>query len=336
MAVSEAEGIPDSVSYTVLPLPIWTRISSDPVSPPRVTFSEPPPVLGLNEGGTCCCSSPRVTFNPMGPTIHRKCVIYTLTGAWECTIEVQKCTTCSHRLIGPDCHALGIFNLNNRTLLAHDLLDDYTSAFSTSETPFVAWVLMVSQRYETRQSRIPFMSHKLFRQAWFSYMRLMQFGKDMLCSHCGPTPEVTIWDGVTVAFSRKNLLPTLRPPTTIGEKSVIREDVRPVPNTQILATRTLRLMVLFVLKGPKLSLLPQDGPSMDSQHANFERDKGLVSRISKIPELVRGLMETNHSLGKVFDNHFGLQAVLNNRNTPSVYSSFFTQVFARASIREDY
>ncbi|KDR72062.1 hypothetical protein GALMADRAFT_143401 [Galerina marginata CBS 339.88] len=304
MAVSDTEGISESVSYTPLPLPIWARISSDPPAPPRFTFSEPPQFLGLNEGGTCCCFTPRATFNPLGPTFLRKCVVYTLTGAHEATIEVQKCTACSHRLIGPDCHSLGLFNLNNWTILAHDLLDDYTSEFSASETPFVAWVLVVSRCYQTRQSKIPFMNHKLFRQAWFSYMRLMQFGTDMCCAYCGPTPDITIWDGVTVAFSRRNLLPTLHPPTTIGESSVIREDVRP------------------------LSLLSPAGAVMDSTHPNFERDRGLVLRISKIPELVAKLKEVDMSLGKTFEKHFGLDAVLRKINTPEVYSKFFTELAA--------
>lgn len=250
-----------------------------------------------------------------------------LTGAAEAVIEVQKCALCSHRFIGPDCQELGIFNLNNRTLLAHDLLDDYTSAFSTSETPFVAWVQTVSHRYETRRAGIPFMSDKLFRQSWFSYMRLIQFGKDMMCSRCGPTPDITIWDGVTIAFSRKNLLPSLRPPTTIGSTSAVRNDVRLTQNLQIIGNRTARLMLLHVLKGPKLSQLFAGGSMPNPTDPNFERNKALVERWSKIPELIVSLKSVNLGLGKTFEAHFGLEAVRSGRSIPEVYFKIFLQVF---------
>jgi hypothetical protein len=39
----------------------------------------------------------------------------------------------------------GVFNFNNRILFTHDLLDEYTSAYTSSETPFVGWVATVSR-----------------------------------------------------------------------------------------------------------------------------------------------------------------------------------------------
>ncbi|KAG6912196.1 hypothetical protein DXG01_016581, partial [Tephrocybe rancida] len=35
----------------------------------------------------------------------------------------------------------------------------------------------------------------------------------MTCAKCGEAPEDVIWDGVTVGFSKKHVLDTLRPPT---------------------------------------------------------------------------------------------------------------------------
>ncbi|PPR05142.1 hypothetical protein CVT26_012228 [Gymnopilus dilepis] len=325
---SEADGIVESVSYTPLPPPVWARIPSDPPAGPRATFKEVPSILRLDESSTCCCSKPRCMFNPLAPIIQKRCIVYTLTGAEETTIEVQKCSLCSHRFIGPDCQKVGIFNLNNRTLLAHDLLDDYSSAFSSSETPFVAWVQTVAQRYETRQCPIPFMSDKLFRQSWFSYMRLMELGTDMVCTKCGPTPDVTIWDGVTVAFSKKNLLPTLCPPTEPGPTSVARENVRLVPSLQMIDRRDLRLKMLSVLKGPKLSLLFEGGSLPGTNDPNFERNKALIERWAKIPDLLQGLRSINQSLANTFELHFGLHAVRSARVVPPVYYKFFTQLAA--------
>ncbi|PPQ87257.1 hypothetical protein CVT26_015205, partial [Gymnopilus dilepis] len=245
LASSSDDGISESVSYFSLPPPIWARIRSDPYFSPRTTFSSPPPLISLDDDASCSCSSPRAMVNPLGPRLMQKCTVYMLHAAEETMIEVQRCSKCSHRFVGPECSKLGIFNLNNRTLVAHDLLDDYTSAFSSSETPFVAWVQTTSHRYLTRRSPIPFMSDKLFRQCWFSYMRLIQFGTDQICSHCGPTPDLTIWDGVTVAFSRKNLLPTLRPPTTTSRTSVPRTNVKLKANLQIIPTRSIRQAILF-------------------------------------------------------------------------------------------
>ncbi|KAH9478163.1 hypothetical protein JR316_0008616 [Psilocybe cubensis] len=144
----------------------------------------------------------------------------------------------------------------------------------------------MSRRYQTRQSPVPFSNEKLFRSAWFSYIRLMDFGQDMICSICGPTPDATIWDGVTVAYSRRNLLPSLTPPTMQGKRSIQRSN------------------------GPQLSTLSNQIFSEGT--VEYDRNKKLVERITKIPDLVEKLSEINISLGRLFNTHFGLAVVLKN------------------------
>jgi len=142
-------------------------------------------------------------------------------------IELQlcpnKCSGSRFRHIGPDGATLGVFNYNNRMLFSHDLLDDYTLAYTSSETPFTSWVGVVQQRYRRFSPVASFVSEEIFRAAWFSYSVLQDFGNDMLCPICGPEPSTVIFDGVTVAFGKKHLTTSLRPPTMIDQHSPRRE-----------------------------------------------------------------------------------------------------------------
>ncbi|KAJ6456574.1 hypothetical protein DFH09DRAFT_961988, partial [Mycena vulgaris] len=98
--------------------------------------------IPLGTAPRCSCGS-QVNIANLTTTI--RCVVYTLTKAVHAEIEVQMCHSCSsgrRRYIG---HNLELFHYNNRTLFTHSLFDEYTSAFTSSETPFVAWVSVVSR-----------------------------------------------------------------------------------------------------------------------------------------------------------------------------------------------
>ena len=205
-------------------------------------------------------------------------MIYTLTGIVSAQIEVQKCKVCPSRYIGPDGREMGLFNWNNRTLYTLELLDDYTSSYTSSETPFVAWVTVVNRRYLQR-SPMEFVSDKTFRAVWFSYVKLMTLTGDMTCSKCGPTPDVTIFDGVTLAFNRKNLLSTMRPPTTITATSEVKGEVRSAPNLQCIKEKMTRKNIRYVLLGPKISLpnfanlVREDGGPRDEEYLKCIAEK---------------------------------------------------------------
>jgi hypothetical protein len=64
------------------------------------------------------------------------------------------------------------------------------------------------------------MGEDLFRSIWFAYVLIQSFEKDMSCTLCGPHPKTVIWDGVTLAFDKKHITPTLRPPTTTSIDSI--------------------------------------------------------------------------------------------------------------------
>ncbi|KAJ7429232.1 hypothetical protein FB451DRAFT_1007193, partial [Mycena latifolia] len=187
--------------------PVWASLPEDPVLYTRTHSLQPPSVLRLGIEARCSCGARRNDSD----LILSDCTVYTLVQAFPASIEVQICHKCStgrRRYIGPDCRELGLLNYNNRTLFSHSLFDDYTSAFTSSETPFVAWASVMSRRYLSMGSQ-PFVSAKLFRVAWFLFANLQVLSGDMTCPDCGTHPEDTIWDGVTLAFSRKQLLASL-------------------------------------------------------------------------------------------------------------------------------
>ena len=80
----------------------------------------------------------------------------------------------------------------------HELLNEFTLAFVTSETPFTAFVALVSHRYSLTGDK--FMGEDLFRAVWFGYVSLQAFDDDMRCRRCGTCPDTVIWDGITLAF----------------------------------------------------------------------------------------------------------------------------------------
>lgn len=240
-----------------------------------------------------------------------------------------------------------LFNFNNRILLTHELLDDYTSAFTASETPFVAWVTVITRRYESQKSEHKFLSEQMFRAAWFAYITLQYLDGDMECPSCGPSPETTIWDGITLAFNQKHLLPSLKPPTTVCDTSPIRDQTRYVYKQQLLPDRDLRKLVRQIISGqppilgnagsglvandPHRSRDPGGNEISDDDDGITEtnqakRDKDLSSRIEGIPLACLKLTSVNVGLGRLFSEQFGLDALRAGTWGNSVYRRFFLQV----------
>lgn len=170
------------------------------------------------------------------------------------TIELQECMGCplGHEAhwIRPDAQGLGLFNYDNRLLFTHELLDDYTSAFTTSETPFAAWVSVVSRCYSVQESECPFVFDDKFRSVWFAYTKLQNLEGDMECPDYGPGPKDMIFDGITLGFQKKFVQSTLRPPTILHLDSIQRDKARYVPGQQLLPEASLRRNTRKALRGP--------------------------------------------------------------------------------------
>ncbi|EEB94178.1 hypothetical protein MPER_07052 [Moniliophthora perniciosa FA553] len=75
----------------------------------------------------------------------------------------------------------------------------------------------MSRIYEGRGSE--FVGEDLFRSAWFAYVNVQNLDDDMKCPSCGDNPENIIWDGVTLAFGRKHVTNSLKPPTSLDPQA---------------------------------------------------------------------------------------------------------------------
>lgn len=261
---------------------------------------------------TCHCQSPRSFYDRKKSISIMSCKVYDVTHMWEGVVEVQKCGLCKSGWVGPDCSESGYFNWNNRMVFTHELLNDYTNAFTTSETPFVAWVTVVARRYQSKH--MEFVSEKTFRAAWFAYARLLELKDDMICPKCGPTPKVTVWDGITLSFSRKHLLPTLQPPTTIHPQASHRQSNYPVKPQHITSSQ-LRNQIVSVLQVP----------------TTLEE---LGKKVKTVISIIRGLNGIDSSLARVFEQSFlvqGAQLPTLNKNASKLYREFFLQIAAEES-----
>jgi len=111
---------------------------------------------------------------------------------------------CHHRLrqYGPDCGLVGIFNWNNLFGLTHELLNEYTSLFTSTAVPFSAFVTSRHRDYTNSLSAIPFCTVETFTWVWFAFTELQARGKH---------PEIVITDGVSIAYSSSKFVEGLLP-----------------------------------------------------------------------------------------------------------------------------
>lgn len=230
-------------------------------------------------------------------------------------------------------------------MFTHELLDEYTCSFTTSETPFVAWVSVVSRRYAL--SGHDFVSNPMLRSVWFSYVRIQRFDNDMHCVQCGPTPDNVIWDGVTLAFGRKHVLESLKPPTTTDDSSPIHENRKYIGNQQILANRQLRDLLRKVIAMPTLPTILKSN-SNDNLANIGSRDNALrgedsarekveeearakaaamvLDHIGRIESVAQALLDLDKGLGTIFTACYGVEAYQHQRQPPTWYRQLFKQV----------
>jgi hypothetical protein len=197
-----------------------------------------------------------------------------------------------------------------------------------------------------------FVSEDIFRAAWFAFVKIQLFENDMQCLECGPHPEDVIWDGVTLAFGRKHIKSSLRPPTTCHEKSVICAS-QYESYQQLIPSSTMRNLLRKVVKGRSLLIGPDEFKNNsgvtstegresvpdDNESACEDVDTPttaalgtkaathLLSRIRAIPDVIDKLHQLDPALGKTFEENYGARTLLSNREAPPVYQRFFAQVW---------
>ncbi|KAH6905379.1 hypothetical protein BKA70DRAFT_1504505 [Coprinopsis sp. MPI-PUGE-AT-0042] len=361
--VSNPRGMADlvasgAISHLPIHPPIWAAICGDaqlyPPPPPfRWPIEEP---FQLDDESSCPCPLGRTFFSSTSPTTLRTCKVYTLDTLHIHQIKLQPCPTCPpqrRRSIGPDLRTQGLFNYNNSVLVSHQLLDEYTSAYTTSETPFTAWVTHIARRYSL--SDATFMGEDLFRSVWFAYVSLQRFDNDMSCMHCGPSPQTVIWDGITLAYSRKHVLDSLQPPTASSGLSMVRENTRYVTHQQLIPDALLRKHIRKVLDPPTLEgLLGETQQLVREESRPSSPQKCDPAKKAKQEETARVLMARRASLAEqhledltaveiamalycpelleLFLENFGQQMFARNHRPPKVWKNLFLQLAAEESV----
>ncbi|KAJ7574366.1 hypothetical protein C8J56DRAFT_803143 [Mycena floridula] len=304
----------EAISFLELAPPAWATLETDRVLYTRKPFGEPlPDRIPLEACARCLCGHKQI--DAQGAVITRKALLYGLTESKEVEIELQKCPICPsvrRRYVGPDGRDLGILNFNNSSLFTHELLEDYTNFCTTSETPFVAWVTSMARRYDTRDSPFPFATESLFRSAWFAYARLLVLENDMVCSECGPSPDKVIWDGVTIAFSKKYLNKTICPPTRVHNDSLVRKSVRTKMKWQAIEKAETREAIRSSLKDLK------DGEDEEMYWKTFDY-------------AFEALIQLDEDAAAIFDAVFG-KASVTRRYTRKAQRRLFEQICAEESI----
>ncbi|KAJ3545281.1 hypothetical protein NMY22_g2495 [Coprinellus aureogranulatus] len=339
------------ISHQRRPPPLWACTSEEETanaarfgipSIRSITADEP---IALQESDACVCSREKATYSPFVGTVKQACTVYGFSRAWAGAVLLQKCPICKSRMIGPDGRSLRLFNWNNHVIVAEELLDDYTNAFLGSETPFKAFTTLVSRRYKSSCSPIPFLQEKTFLEAWFGYIELVDIDlrNNTMCTKCGPTPATTIWDGVTLAFNQRYVKTSLEPPTIITDTSPTRFWVKYLKDQQCIPKKELRRLLRKVLVGPSLiqgliagpnTLDPSDtfAEVSSDDDSNTKAKKDLEDRFATIPNVHVQLRALDLSLGDLFDRWFGPAAIGARREPPAPYQRFFFQISAEESV----
>jgi hypothetical protein len=165
--------------------------------------------------------------------------IFTTHRTLETEVEVAYCRKCPKKrnaFLGPDLVHLGVFNWNNDIGFSHELLNEYTNRFTSTETPFKAFNTQIVRAYREHHSEKPFCDRKTFLKAWFEYIKLqdLDMPTPLSCSICGEYPEVVIADGLSLGFAADKVTEHLRPPTAteaISERVKITKTKTSLLNT---------------------------------------------------------------------------------------------------------
>ncbi|KAL0569436.1 hypothetical protein V5O48_012524 [Marasmius crinis-equi] len=316
-----------AISYLSIRPPQWAELPTDQADyiRPSPTTQIPPRLTLLASNRSRCGQKAMPMGNDTGKVV-KTCTIYTLTETLTREIEVQQCPVCPHLkhcFIGPDPRHLGLFNYNNNVLFTHEVLDEYTSRYTTAETPFAAFIEVMGRVYAGRGCK--FIKEDLFRSVWFAYVSIQELSHDMSCPKCGDNPDCVIWDGVTLAFGRKHLLDSLKPPTFTDARSPICER-RPIKKPQLIQDtqkEPIRKLLKRWIRGVAKKGKKQKGGNED------EEDYGKGS-LEDYELLVARLMTVSKEAAALFHRTFALTSKI-DPSLRRLYGVVFEQVAAEES-----
>ncbi|KII82852.1 hypothetical protein PLICRDRAFT_96050 [Plicaturopsis crispa FD-325 SS-3] len=237
---------------------------------------------GQNKNGTArCCCGVTIAAAASAQAAYKPAIIYGLTMRLHATIELLPCPSCKHgrRQIGPDLGGYGLFNWNNTMLFSHELLNAFTSSFTTSETPFSAFCSTVRHTYMEYGVQNTFCSDDTFVRVWFAFTRLQNLDSGMACPLCGPSPEIVIADGISLGTHHSKLNDLVCPPTRVTESSEKVESIsswkaRALP---AIIQADLRSLVHKLLERTATCIpVPAELPDMSSLSSVYPDLMGLI------------------------------------------------------------
>ena len=241
-----------AVSHLPIPPPEWCRLPKDK-DLPRIFFhagKDLPTTFLFDDSSRCSCGV-NESFEEVTTT---SLIIYTSVFAIEKQIETRYCPICRNTRgrIGPDLGKYGILNWNNKIAFSHELMNAFTSCFTTSETPAYSFHQQIINAYLNDNSR-PFCSIQTFLSAWFAFARLQIIDSNMECFQCGPNPPIIIADGISVAFAKRRV-EGLKPPTASDPSvSHIKLAKGTTKTTCFTGTVTLRTAIQKAIDADSLS-----------------------------------------------------------------------------------
>jgi len=101
-------------------------------------------------------------------------------------------------------------------------MNEYTSRFTTSMTPFFSFRQTIINKYTSQRSPRVFVTLYIFSSKYFSFLHIQRLETKMRCLHCKDEAPVVIADGVLISFSQSKVV-GLRPPTLYNkEKDLVR------------------------------------------------------------------------------------------------------------------
>ncbi|EJD39476.1 hypothetical protein AURDEDRAFT_71151, partial [Auricularia subglabra TFB-10046 SS5] len=225
--MTEAETRERSVSHLRIGPPSWARLPSDDGPEgirtyPTITDIDTCALLAFDpdEFPRCRCGWQSVVSARQCILSQIDCVVYDSRGVYSKKIEVASCPECPARFqqhAGPDLNVLGLYNYNNKRVVSHNLLNQFSAMFTRTEVAFDAFADIVGRQYLDAGCAVPFMSPGVFLPTWFGFVRLQAIEHTFECMECGTDPEVLVADGLSAGFDLKQICDTLRPPTTVDE-----------------------------------------------------------------------------------------------------------------------
>jgi hypothetical protein len=236
-----------SISHCPIPPPIWARLTTET----QTVLSLPPLQDGLllsfdlGEHPRCKCGA----IASSGPVTERDCMIFATFAVVRARIETRKCPRCppgAHRAVGPDLGHLALFNYNNRLIFSHELMNEYSNRFISSETSFVGFVSSMNRRYLQLGMDTSLPRYDCFCACWFSFIRIQAFDCDFICPECGANPKTVQPDGISGGYS-KAAVTKLTPPTVPCDDSPVYKDVHPPRHTQLVTEYALRRTSIALL-----------------------------------------------------------------------------------------